>query len=102
VLALGRQAAVSGMVEGHEKSMEKELEVFVTGFEYLTSEERHRARRADCIYAAAVTEFGVKLDAFRRPPAWVEFVKGLIDEPELWEKVMVELANRTSFLGKAV
>jgi hypothetical protein len=38
------------MVEGNEESMETELEVFVTGFEYLTPAERHRGRRADCVY----------------------------------------------------
>ena len=81
--------------------MESDFELFVGGFEHLTPEERHRARRADAIYEAAYTEADLKLDAFQKPPAWVEFVKGLIDEEVLWEKVMAERGKLAGYLGKA-
>ena len=81
--------------------MESEFEVFVGGFEHLTPEERNRARRADAIYEAAFTEVALKLDAFQKPTAWVEFVRGLIDEEELWEKVMAERGRRAGDFGKA-
>lgn len=81
--------------------MESAFEVFVGGFEHLTPEERHRARRADAIYEAAFTEADLKLDAFQRPAAWVEFVRGLIDEEMFWEKVLAERSKREGHLGKA-
>lgn len=81
--------------------MESEFEVFVGGFEHLTPEERHRARRADAIYEAAFAEADLKLDAFQRPTAWVEFVRGLIDEEVLWEQVMAECDKHARNIGKA-
>jgi hypothetical protein len=81
--------------------MESEFEVLVGGFEHLTPEERHRARRADAIYDAAFTEAGLKQDAFQKAAAWVEFVRGLIDEEGLWAKVMAERGKRAGYLGKA-
>lgn len=81
--------------------MEREFEVLIGGFEHLTPEERHRARRADAIYEAAFTEAGLKQDAFQRQVAWVEFVRGLIDEEVLWEKVLAERGKRAGHLGKA-
>ena len=70
--------------------MKRKLEVFVRGYEHLTPEEKHRARRADAICDAAFEEVGVKMDVFQKLPAWVEFVEGHIGEKELWERVLTE------------
>jgi hypothetical protein len=87
--------------KGSEASMKEELEVFVTGFEHLTPDERYRARRADAIYEAAFAEAGLKLDAFQRLPAWVAYVRGLIDEIELWETAVAEREKPEGSLAKA-
>jgi hypothetical protein len=81
--------------------MESEFEVFVGGFEHLTPEERHRARRADAIYEAATSEAHLRLDAFQRPAAWVEFVRGSIDEAKLWERITADRGERAKDFSNA-
>jgi hypothetical protein len=81
--------------------MRRKLEVFIRGYEHLTPEEKHRARRADAICDAAFEEVGVKMDVFQRLPVWVEFVEGHIDEKELWERVLAERDQYVEVYHKA-
>jgi len=81
--------------------MEEQFDFVIRGYEHLTPEEKYRARRADAIYQAAFDEAGIKMEAYQRPPAWVEFVAGQIDEIELWQRIMREREHSADIMNMA-